>query len=132
NGFAQRLLTVNVFASFSSGNGDQRVPMVRRRDHDCVDFRAGEQFAEILKRLTAFEGTPVSLLLVMRLDPFSAIFTPVGIHIANRHDLRFFSPKESAHEPPALNAESDSAKVDSVVRRGLRQTGGKNKRRGRY
>jgi len=74
--------------------------MVRRGDHHRVNVRAGNEFAEILERRAALEGPPVSLLLVISFNPFAAILTPVGIYVANRHDLHLLSPQESPHQSP--------------------------------
>ena len=50
------------------------------------------------------------------------------VDVANRHDLHFLSPQESAHHFAALHPESDATEVGSVARRGLRPTAQKNGR----
>ncbi len=87
DGFAQRLLSVDVFARFRGGDGGQSVPMVGRGDHHRVDVGTGHEFPEILIRLTLVRAA-VRLRLVMGVDAFSAVFPSVGIYVANGYDLR--------------------------------------------
>ena len=52
----QRLLAVDVLPGPGGGDGDQRVPVIRGRDHDRVDVVPREQLAEIAGAVTRFQA----------------------------------------------------------------------------
>ena len=55
-----RFLAVDIFARPAGGNGDDRVPVIRRGDMDGVDIRTCQQFPEITIGHTAV--VPVVLI----------------------------------------------------------------------
>ncbi len=84
----QRLFAIDVLARLCRRDGDERMPMVRRRDHHRVDVLAAEQLAEIVLRVAAFEIS-AGLLRVETLDLLLAILAPRPVHVAHGHGLRF-------------------------------------------
>ena len=62
--------------------------MVGRGNHHGVNVRTSNQFAKILEHPALFGGAPIGLLSVMGIHPLPSVLPAVGIHVANRDDLR--------------------------------------------
>ena len=53
DGQGERFFTVDVLASAGGGHSLESVPVIWRRDLHCIDFRAGEEIAEVLMHRAA-------------------------------------------------------------------------------
>ncbi len=105
---AGRLLAVHVLTGVGGSGGDQRVPVILRSNHHCVDVFACQQLAEIVVHGAA----GVTVLLIHR---FLSTFAPVALHVADRNHAAVASSQEVAHVTGAHAAHADAPERDPLV-----------------
>ena len=92
----QGLLGVHVLARFRSGDGDGRVPMVRRADADRVDVVAFEYGAKIAIDFAAFVLAALHELAVGFVDHVACFTRVLIVHVAYANNLRVALSKKRA------------------------------------
>ena len=120
DGLAQRLLAIDVLARLRRRDGDEGVPMIRRRDHHCVDVLSRQQFAEIIVGITALVAAAIRLLCVKSLRRHLRVSAARRIHVAHRHRLRLLPAEEAAQQTARLLAHADETQVQPGIRLRLR------------
>ena len=115
DGLAEGLLAINVLAGFRRGDGNQRMPMVGRGDHDSVDVFAREEFAEILVSVATFGARGGCFLRVMLIDSFPGELAAGGIDVTYGNHARVFRSQMPAHQAAALSADTDATDGQQVV-----------------
>ena len=104
------LLDVDVLAGLQRPDGGERVPVVRRRDHDGVDVLVVEHPPEILNE-PGLERRHVRQFLVVDPRRFE-----VRVDVAQRLDLHIRQPREPLLQRVALTPDADAGGDDPVVR----------------
>ena len=77
---SDRLLKIDVASRFDRGDGDERVPMVRRSDENDVEIRLFERLA-IVGELARFAT------VLTRRDLLGGLFERIAVDVANRDDV---------------------------------------------
>ncbi|MFO1524235.1 MAG: hypothetical protein U1G05_19885 [Kiritimatiellia bacterium] len=96
----------DVLAGLDGGDGHGDVPVVGGGDHDRVDVRTGEQFAEVSVGLAR-------VVFVAGLHRGEGLVQPPGVDIAHRHDAAVGGLQEGGQVGPhGLAAHADHADVD--------------------
>ena len=81
----RRLLQVHVLARFDRGDRDERVPVVRRADHDGVHVLVREQLPVVEVARDAVVGL-AGLLAVVAVDERLGVFHPPAVEVAHGDD----------------------------------------------
>ena len=110
HGMRRGLLDVHVLASLQRPDRGERVPVIRRGNHDGVDVPVVEHPAQVLDEAGP-EG--VNLLQSRVVDPLGR---EVRVDIAERLDLDVFQSGEPALERVALSADPDAGGDHAIVR----------------
>ncbi len=107
---ADGLFAVHVLAPPDRFQGDERVPVVRRRDLHGVDVLALHEFPKVL--------VGEAILVVVELVHGLLGSVPLGfMHVAHGQDLDVRVSAERPHVAHPLNAEADAAQRHAVRRR---------------
>ena len=118
---ADRFLDVNILASLTGHDGEERVPVVGRGDHDDVHVRPVQDMAKILMLPVA--GIDVGALLVQRVFELVLGAVHVGlVGVADGHDPDPRLGGEIAQVAGALAAAADDGHPD--IRVGAQHTVG--------
>jgi hypothetical protein len=117
NVVGERLLAVDVLAGPQGGEGDDRVPVVGRRDHDGVDVLSGDELAEVVVGPAAGEPGrgPRRVELV---HPRPGGLTTGRVDVADGDDAHALLVEKGPQEAPRLDAHPDEADAEPVARRG--------------
>ena len=122
----QRLLAIDVLARLRGQDAGDRVPMVRRGNHDGVDVFAFDDLAEVRIRVAALV---LGLLVgpVTFLDNLFGVVHSLGNDIAHGHDLDILHAEKTAQVSPAHRADADEAQREPIVRGDLLRLLGKER-----
>ena len=106
DGAGERFLAVDVLLRVGGGGGQDRVRMVRHREHHGVNILAREHLAIIVVRLAVF-------VAVVGVDVVERALEPVLVQIANGDDLAVFVGHERVgvagpHAAPTNRADGDA------------------------
>jgi len=108
--FNRSQFSSNVSFESSRFEGDERVPVVGRRDLHGVDVLARHQLAEV----PVGHAVLVVVVLVVQL---LALEPPGFVHVTHGDDLDFRISAEGAHVALALDSQPDDAQDDAIGRR---------------
>ena len=104
-----------MFPRVGRRDGDDGVPVVRRRDHHGVDIVAADQSTEIVIRRATLVGAAWGLSGVVVFNGLLRVLAAMGIDIAHSDGLRLFSAEEIAHQAAVLLAHANKTERDAVV-----------------
>ena len=122
------LLQVDVLARLDGRDRRQRVPVVRRADHDRVDVLAREQVAVVAVRLHAVVRL-AGLLRVVAVHEQLRVLGAPAVEVAHGDDPRLLVLPDARQVVRARDAAgADRADVDAVARRGRAEDRGRHDR----